>query len=97
MSSQIYAKEYEDYLISGNEDSINTLPNGSIEKDYFLIIKKHLNEDLTPELDKKIFSFLERIPKEKSYRLKALCIFKKIKQNPEKKDEIIQEIKSLFN
>ena len=97
MSSQIYAKEYEDYLISGNEDSINTLPNGSIEKDYFLIIKKLLKEDLTPELDKKIFSFLERIPKEKSYRLKALCIFKKIKQNPEKKDEIIQEIKSLFN
>ena len=37
MSSQIYAKEYEDYLISGNEDSINTLPNGSIEKDYFLM------------------------------------------------------------
>ena len=64
MSSQIYAKEYEDYLISGNEDSINTLPNGSIEKDYFLIIKKLLKEDLTPELDKKIFSFLERIPKE---------------------------------
>ncbi len=85
MSSQIYAKEYEDYLISGNEDSINTLPNGSIEKDYFLIIKKLLKEDLTPELDKKIFSFLERIPKEKSYRLKALHIFKKMKKNPEKK------------
>ena len=97
MPKLLFSKEYEDYLITGDESSINSLPSGSIEKEYFLIIQKLLKEDLTQELETKIESFTSKITKEQSYRLKALHIYKKLKQNPENKEEIIQEIKSLFN
>ena len=96
MPKQIYAKEYEEYLITGKEDTLNSLPSGSIEKEYFTLIRKLLNEELTPELQKQIDEFLRRIPENQSYRLKALNIFKKLQKNPEKKTEIIQDIKMLF-
>jgi len=96
MPKQLFTKEYEDFLISGSEESINSLPSGSLEKEYFQIIRQLLKEDTTPELEKKIESFVDKIPEEQSYRLKALHIFKKMKKNPKKKDEIIQEIKDLF-
>jgi len=97
MPKQIFTKEYEEYLITGKEEVLNSLPSGSIEKEYFFLIRKLLNEELTPELQKQIDSFLERIPESQSYRLKALNIFKKLKKNPKEKNEIIQDIKSLFN
>ena len=97
MLKQIFSKEYEEYLITGNEECINSLPSGSIEKEYFLIIRQLLKEDLSPELEKKIEAFTKKVPKEQSYRLEALYIFKKMKKNPEKKEEIIQEIKDLFH
>ena len=96
MPKQLFTKEYEDYLISGSEESINSLPSGSLEKEYFQIIKQLLKEELTPELEKKIEAFVDKIPEKQSYRLKALHIFKKMKKDPKKKDEIIQEIKDLF-
>ena len=96
MSKQLFTKEYEDYLITGSEDSINSLPSGSIEKEYFQIIRQLLKDDLNPELEKKIDSFIDKIQETQSYRLKALYIFKKMKKNPEKKEEIIKEIKDLF-
>ena len=86
MPKQIYAKEYEEYLITGKEDSLNSLPSGSIEKEYFTLIRKLLNEELTPELQNQIDHFLRRIPENQSYRLKALNIFKKLQKNPEKKN-----------
>ena len=97
MAKQIYAKEYEDYLITGKEDSLNSLVNGSIEKDYFILIRKLLNENLTKELQKQINKFIKRIPESQSYRLTALNFFKKLQKNPKNKNEIIQDIKKLFN
>ena len=97
MPKQIFAKEYEDYLITGKEEALNTLPSGSIEKEYFTLIRRLLKEEITPELQKEIDNFVNRIPEDQSYRLKALNIFKKLKKNPEKKHEIIQDIKKLFN
>ena len=97
MPKGIFAKEYEDYLITGNEEALNSLASGSIEKEYFFIMKKLMNEDLTTKLQNEIDAFLRKIPKEKSYRLQAINIFKKLQKNPEKKTEIIQDIKSLFN
>ena len=70
MPKEIFAKEYEDYLITGKEDSLNSLVNGSIEKDYFILIRKLLNEDLTKELQKRIDDFLKRIPESQSIDLK---------------------------
>jgi len=97
MPKQIFTKEYEDYLISGSEESINSLPSGSLEKEYFMLIRQLLKEDLTPELEKKIESFIDKISEDQTYRLKALHIFKKIKKNPENKEDIIEEIKDLFH
>ena len=54
----IFAKEYEDFLIKGSEDACNSLPNGSLEKEYFLTIRQLVKEEYSPELDKKIKSFL---------------------------------------
>ena len=96
MPKQLFAKEYEDYLITGSEESINSLPSGSLEKEYFTIVRQLLKEDLTPELEKKIEAFTDKISEDQTYRLKALHIFKKLKKTPEKKDEIIQEIKDYF-
>ena len=97
MSNQLFTKAYEDYLISGKEDSINSLPSGSLEKEYFFLIKQLLKDELTPELETQIESFTKKIPEEQSYRLRALHIFKKLEKNPEKKAEIIKEIKDLFH
>ena len=55
-----------------------------------------MNEDLTPELDKSITSFISKLPPNQTYRLRTLQIFKKLKKYPEKKDEIILDIKNLF-
>ena len=96
MPRQIFAKEYEEYLITGKEEALNSLPSGSIEKEYFIIIRKILKEDLTPKLQKQIDKFLQRIPENQSYRLKALNIFKKLQKKQENKNEIIQDIKNLF-
>ena len=96
MPKQIYAKEYEEYLITGKEEALNSLASGSIEKEYFILIRRLLKEELTPELQKDLESFLTRIPENQSYRLRALKIFKKLQKTPEKKTEIIQEIKNLF-
>ena len=97
MPKQIYAKEYEEYLITGKEEALNSLASGSIEKEYFTLIRRLLKEELTPELQKDIESFLRRIPENQSYRLKALNIFKKLQKTPTKKTEIIQDIKNLFD
>ena len=97
MSKSIYAKEYEDYIITGKEESLNSLVPTSIEKEYFTLIRRLLNEDLTPKLQKEINKFVESIPEEQAYRIKALNIFKKLQKNPKNKSEIIENIKSLFN
>ena len=93
MPKQIFAKEYEEYLISGKEESLNSLASGSIEKEYFIIIRKLLKEELTPELQNKIDEFLNRIPEDQSYRLKALNIFKKLQKNPVKKMKLFKILK----
>ena len=97
MTKQIYAKEYQDYLITGKEESLNSLVSSSIEKDYFLLIRRLLKEDLTKELQKDINDFLQRIDNSQSYRLKALNIFKKLEKSFEKNEIIIEDIKELFS
>ncbi len=47
MSKQIFAKEYEEYLITGKEEALNSLVNGSVAKDYILLVRKLLNEEFT--------------------------------------------------
>ena len=96
---KIFAKEYEDFLIKGNEEACNSLPNGSLEKEYFLIIRQLVREEYSQELDKKIKLFIHNFgPNEEQLtRLKALLIYKKIQKNPDKKEEIIKDIKDLFN
>ena len=95
--SQIYSKEYEQYLLSGKESSLDSLINGSIEKDYFFLIKKLLTQKYTQKLKEEINSFIKRIPKHQSYRLQALNIFKQISEFPEEKKDIIKNIKNLFD
>ena len=97
MPKYIFAKEYEEYLISGREEALNSLASGSIEKEYFVLIRKLLNEELSPKLQREIDYFIKRVPESQCYRLKALNIFKKLQNNPDKKDEIIKDIKALFN
>ena len=101
MSKKIFSKEYEDYLITGDESSINSLPNGNIEKDYFLLIKQILKEEYSLELESKITKFYDTngylMSEDQENRMGALLIFKKISKNPEKKAEIIKYIKELFN
>ena len=97
MSKQLFAKEYEDFLLTGKEDTINSLPSGSLEKKYFLLIRQLLEEDLTPELEKKIEEAISTNSKKQSARLRALYIYKKLKKYPDKKEEIIQDIKNLFD
>ena len=97
MSKQLFAKEYEDFLLTGKEDTINSLPSGSEEKKYFLLIRQLLKEDLTPELEKKIEEATLSNSKKQSARLKALYIYKKLKKYPDKKEEVIQDIKNLFD
>ena len=95
--NQIYTKEYEEYLITGDESSVNSLIDGSIEKDYFFLIKRILNEKYTPELEEEIGEFIKKIPREKSIRLRALDLFKQINEFPEKNYEIIDKIKKVFD
>ena len=96
---EIFAKEYEDFLIKGTEDACNSLPNGSLEKEYFLTIRQLVKEEYSQELDKKIKLFIHNfgLNEEQLTRLKALLIYKKIQKNPDKKEEIIRDIKDLFN
>ena len=102
MSKEIlFSKEYEDFLIKGSEDVCNSLPNGSLEKEYFLTIRQSVKEEYSQELDKKIKSFLNNFGlfgfnQKQLTRLKALLIYKKIQKNPDKKEEIIKDIKDLF-
>ena len=97
MSKQLFTKEYEDFLITGSEESIQSLPSGSLEKEYFLLIRQILKGDLTPKLEEKLKDFIPKIPKGQSYRLGALYLFKLLQKNPEKKGEIIQAIKNTFD
>ena len=90
MPKQIFAKEYEEYLITGKEEALNSLPSCSIEKEYYIIIRKLLNEELTPQLQKKIDDFLRRIPENQFYRLKALNIFKKLQKTQRKKLKLLK-------
>ena len=95
---KLFAKEYEEFLITGNESACNSLPNGSIEKDYFFIIRQLLKEEYSEDLEKKIKSFLKIfLSEDQSTRLRALLIYKKMQKYPDKKEEIIQEVKNLFN
>ena len=57
-NGKIFAKEYEDFLIKGSEDVCNSLPNGSLEKEYFIIIRQLVKEEYNQELDKKIKAFM---------------------------------------
>ena len=97
MSKQLFTKEYEDFLITGSEESIQSLPSGSLEKEYFLLIRQILKGDLTSILEEKLKDFIPKIPKGQSYRLGALYLFKMLQKNPEKKGEIIQAIKNTFD
>ena len=96
---QIFAKEYEEFLINGNEKACNSLPNGSLEKEYFFLMRQLLKEEYSSDLDKKIKEFLQNFSSSKYdfTRLKALFIYKKMQKNPEKKEEIIKKIKNLFH
>ena len=84
-----FLKEFEDYLLTGNEEPIKSLPNTSKEKEYFFIIKELLNSEFTPELENKITKFISKndIPEEQTIRLKALLIYKRIQKTPEKKEK----------
>ena len=95
----IFAKEYEDFLLTGDENVCNSLPNGSKEKEFFELTRLLLKTDYTKNIEKKIEKFFENyhIPEEQSIRLKALLIFKKVQKNPNKTEEIIKDIKDLFN
>ena len=96
---KLFAKEYEEFLITGSESACNSLPNGSVEKEYFFIIRQLLKEDFSEDLEKKIKSFLNNfaLNEDQLTRLKALLIYKKMQKNPDKKEEIIKDIKNLFN
>ena len=41
---EIFAKEYEEFLINGDETACNSLPNGSLEKEYFFLIRQILKQ-----------------------------------------------------
>ena len=93
----IYAKEYEDYLITGKEECLNTLIPGGIEYEYIKLIRSILSENLTENLKQKIKDFVKRYPNNQTNKLKALLYMKELESNPENLEEIIKSIKQLFN
>ena len=50
-----------DYLITGKEESLNSLIPGGIELEYIKLIKSILNENLTEELKQKINEFIKKV------------------------------------
>ena len=96
MSSTIYAKEYEDYLITGNVDSLKSLlPGGSIEERYALLSRRIVNEPLTKELQFELEQFTKEFP-DKSPLLNIMYIKKIYEQEPNSKDLIINKLKEFF-
>ena len=95
MSSTIYAKEYEDYLITGNVDSLKFLLPGSIEERYALLSRRIVNEPLTKELQFELEQFTKEFP-DKSPLLNIMYIKKIYEQEPNSKDLIINKLKEFF-
>ena len=56
---EIFAKEYEQFLINGDETACNSLPNGSLEKEYFFLIRQILKQEYSLDLKKKLKLFLK--------------------------------------
>ena len=96
MSSTIYAKEYDDYLITGNVDSLKFLLPGSIEERYALLSRRIVNEPLTKELQFELEQFTKEFP-DKSPLLNIMYIKKIYEQEPNSKDLIINKLKKFFH
>ena len=96
-NNYIYAKEYEDFLISGKEESLKTLIPDSIEYRYIKLIQKILKFEFTNELKSEIDKFVNDFPNFPCDKLKALYILKYSEKFPEKKEEICNELKEMFN
>ena len=96
MSSTIYAKKYEDYLITGNVDSLKNLLPGSIEERYAFLSRRIVNEPLTKELQVEIEQFVKEFPEESSL-LNIIYIKKLYEKEPNSKDLIINKLKEFFH
>ena len=96
-NNYIYAKEYEDFLISGKEESLKTLIPDSIEYRYIKLIQKILKYEFSKELKAEIDKFINDFKNFPCDKLKALYIQKYSEKFPEKKKEICNELKEMFN
>ena len=95
--SNIYAKEYEDFLITGNEDTLKTLIPGSIEQRYAQLCRKIIKEDYSKKLQEELDKFLEDYGTSNSMRLESLVLIKKFKKNPKDKEQIVDALKKMFD
>jgi hypothetical protein len=88
-NNYIYAKEYEDFLISGKEESLKTLIPDSIEYRYIKLIQKILKYEFSKELKAEIDKFINDFKYFPCDKLKALYILKYSEKFPEKKKKFV--------
>ena len=95
--SEIYAKEFEDYIITGNEDCLKTLIPGSVEHRYAMLCRKIIKEEYNESLLEELKKFDEDFCLQgKNYRLQCLALQKMYEKNPNDKEKIVKIIMEIF-
>ena len=104
MSKQtnIYAKEYDDYLIKGDPSILQSLPLGSIERQYAALTTtlKEM-EGYDEEFDKKLQKFLKEAPSNnQGLSLQLISLSKEyesIKDDENKKQKLLDKLKDIMD
>ena len=99
--NNIYAKEYDDYLIKGDPSILQSLPLGSIERQYanLTTILKEM-EGYNEEFDKKLQIFLREAPSNnQGLALQLISLSKEyesIKDDENKKQKFLNKLKDIM-
>ncbi|MCQ2815850.1 MAG: hypothetical protein MJ252_01160 [archaeon] len=97
--SEIYAKEYEDYLITGDNKHLTKLVPNSREDVYVKLCQKLQKEEFSNEMRKEVENYIQSYGR--NIRIQTLSLIKEYesipKEDQEKKSEIIKRLCQLFN
>ena len=96
INNPLYVKEYEDFLISGKEDSLKTLIPHSISVQYINLLKKISNFESPNELKTEINNFIKDYNFYPFIKLKALYISKYLEKFPERDSNSFQKIPNWY-
>ena len=99
--NNIYSKEYDDYLIKGDPSILQSLPLGSIERQYAnLTITLKEMEGYNEEFDKKLQRFLREAPSNnQGLALQLISLSKEyetIKDDENKKQKFLNKLKDIM-